>query len=133
VLLNITVDVSADLKRLRRLELAGQLKIFAVNIENHRETRKIQNKEPPVAVIGSKITTIGNSVTAPTNNKFAPLQRIIGKQHHADILHLERHIESGRDFFITDDNDFLSKREELSRELGIRILTVDEIEQHIEQ
>lgn len=131
-MIRVTVDVSADLKRLRRLEQAGNLKIHAVSIENHTNTKRIKDKEPPLAVIGSKFATIGNSVIGSSANSYSKLQQIIGKAHHADILHIERHLESGRDCFVTDDQDFLSKRDELASELNLRIVTVQEMEQLVD-
>ena len=132
-MLKVTVDVSADLRRLKRLESTGKIELFAVAIENHKNTRKIKNKQLPTALIGSKFATIGNSVIASETNKFHHLQSIVGKEHHADILHLERHLESDRDYFVTDDNDFLSKREMLFDQLGVQIVTVEELEDLVKE
>jgi len=60
---------------------------------------------------------------------YSEIRQILGKEHHADILHLERHYNSGRDYFVTDDNDFLAKRIELDEALGLKIVTVNELEE----
>ncbi|MCP5038893.1 MAG: hypothetical protein GY945_14975 [Rhodobacteraceae bacterium] len=98
-------------------------------IENHNNTSKIKQKELPIAVVGSKIATIGNADIAADDNKYSEVQNIIGRGHHADALHLEGHRKSGRDIFVTDDNDFLSKKAALFKTLGIRVATVDEIDE----
>ena len=128
-MLTITADVSADLKRLKNLEGKGLVEIHVVNIENHIHTRKIQKKEMPIAVIGSPHAKIGNAVVAGNKNLHSEIRQILGKEHHADILHLERHYNSGRDYFVTDDNDFLAKRLELDEALGLKIVTVNELEE----
>ena len=106
----------------------GKIEIFAVSIENHLGTNKITKKEIALAVIGSPHATIGNSVIASSVNKYSEIRGVIGREHHADILHLERHLNSGRDYFLTDDNDFLTKKEELFEQFGVKVVTVDELE-----
>ena len=125
--LPITVDKNADLKALKRLEVAGSVKLFAVAIEGFQDTKKLKNKEPPIAVWDSPLAGWDNAVWASDDSKYPEIEKIVGRQNHGDCLHLERHIESGRDVFVTDDNDFLSCRDQLSETFGVTILTVNEL------
>ncbi|MDW3118977.1 MAG: hypothetical protein R8G60_15265 [Roseovarius pacificus] len=90
--------------------------------------RRFRTKEPPVGVYGSKFSTWDNCVFAGENSSYPEVEKIIGKHNHGDCLHLERHIASGRDVFVTDDNDFLSKRTLLEERFEICILTIEELE-----
>lgn len=125
--ITVSVDKNADLKALRKLEASGLVELFAVDIEGFEDTKKVKKKELPIAVIDSPFGLIGRSVIAADDNKYQAIQQIVGKQNHGDCLHLERHISSGRDLFVTDDNDFLSCREELDKVLGIIVLSVTEL------
>ncbi|MEO8244515.1 MAG: hypothetical protein ABI832_19645 [bacterium] len=123
----VTVDRSANLKELRVLEAARLIEIHVVAIEGFQDTRNLPRKELPGAIINSRFAVIGRSSIVRSDTKYAEIQRIVGKQNHGDCIHLERHIASGRKFFITDDNDFLSCRGELHRLFGVTILTVAEL------
>lgn len=127
VRLTVTVDRNADLKALRKLEAKGLIELFAVAIEGFEDTNKLKNKELPIAIIGSAFALIGRSSIARNDTPYRRIQAIVGKQNHGDCIHLERHITSGRDVFVTDDNDFLSCRDCLQSEFGVRILTVFEL------
>ena len=129
--LAISVDKNADLKALRKLEVSGLVELYAVGIEGFENTKKLKNKELPVAVWGSPLTTWGNSCWAGEESKYRAIERIVGRQNHGDCLHLERHIESKRDVFVTDDNDFLSCRDQLASEFNVTILTVSELQQRL--
>ena len=130
-MIKITIDKSANLKRLRKFERAGIVEIHAVSIEGFEDSNKVKRQHMPVAVWGSKHGTFDNSVWAADDTPYERIQEVIGKHNHGDCLHLERHISSGRDIFVTDDNDFLSKRLELEREFNIVIRTTDEIEKEL--
>lgn len=95
-MLTITCDQNADLKRLRKLELAGLVELWCVSIEELKNTKRIPNerKEPPILVIGSQHSKWGNAVLAAADTSYRELEKIIGRQNHADVLHLERQIES---------------------------------------
>jgi hypothetical protein len=127
--LTVSVDKNADLKSLKRLEASGLIELFAVSIEGFEDTKKLKNQEPPIAVWDSPLGGWDKSVWASDDSKYSDIERIVGKQNHGDCLHLERHIESKRDVFVTDDNDFLSCRHQLSEEFGVTILTVGELKE----
>ncbi|MFD1157825.1 hypothetical protein [Roseovarius aestuarii] len=128
-MLTVTCDQNADLKRLRKLELAGLVELWCVSIEELKNTRRIAKgrKEPPIIVIGSPHSTWGNAMVASADTPYSELEEIIGRQNHADVLHLERHIESGRDVFATSDKDFLAHRATLESRFSIQIRTVEEL------
>lgn len=125
--LTASVDKNADLKALKKVEVSGLVELFAVAIEGFEDTGKIPNKALPIGVIGSKFGLIGSCVIAADDNKYHAIQKIVDRQNHGDCLHLQRHIESGRDVFVTDDNDFLSCRDQLAEAFGVTILTVVEL------
>ncbi len=127
----VTCDKNTNLKKLKGLERKGLIKIYAVAIEGFEDTNKITRKELPIAVIDSKFATIGNCVIAADDTPYSKIGRVIGKHNHGDCLHLERHISSGRDVFVTDDNDFLSKKAELHQYFGVNIQTVEDLEKEL--
>lgn len=129
-MLQVTCDQNADLKRLRQLEIKGLIQLYGVAIEEIKNTRRIKshNKELPIAVIDSEFSIIGSCVIASDETPYLDIESVIGKQHHADVLHLERHIESKRDIFVTNDNDFLTKRHLLEEKFGTQIMTNEELE-----
>ena len=46
-------------------------------------------------------------------------------------MHLQTHKKHNRDIFVTNDGDFITKKEELKSEFGIIIMTPQECVQHI--
>ena len=83
---------------------------------------------PPIAVWDSPHTGWDNAVYSTEDNSYETLRRIIGHDHQADVLHLEGHIRTGNEYFVTEDSDFLSKRQILNDQLGVTILTPEELE-----
>ncbi|GHA54874.1 hypothetical protein GCM10008927_20870 [Amylibacter ulvae] len=126
-MLTVSCDVNVNIKPLRKLEQENKIKIYAVAIEGIEKNKKISNKELPIAVIGSAFFKIGSAKIASVDTAYTKIQKIIGKPHHGDVLYLEGHISSGRDIFVTDDNDFLSKRDVLQDEFNIVIKTTSEL------
>ncbi|MCB6179996.1 hypothetical protein LHP98_17900 [Rhodobacter sp. Har01] len=129
--LTVSVDRNADLKALRKLEAAGLVELFGVSIEGIQDTKKLKNQEPPIAVWDSPLGGWDKSVWASDDSKYSEIERIVGRQNHGDCLHLERHIESKRDVFVTDDKHFLSCRHQLSEAFGVTILTVSELTERL--
>lgn len=127
MVLKITADVSANMKILRDLEKKGLIEIHVVNIENHKLSNKIKNKKNPVAILDSEFALLDYCVIASDSTPYESIQQIMGKQHHADILHFESHLESKHDIFITEDTDFLSKRRRLSDAFATKIMTPEEL------
>jgi predicted nucleic acid-binding protein len=127
IVLKIIADVSANMKILRNLEKNGHIEIHVVNIENHKLSNKIKNKKNPVAILDSEFALLDYCVIASDHTPYESIQQIMGKQHHADILHFESHLESKHDLFITEDTDFLSKRGRLSDAFATKIMTPEEL------
>lgn len=120
----VTADISANLKKLKVLEKKRKIKIFQVKIEN--DTKKIKNKSFPVAVCN--YTKINECVLGDDSSDFEDLKRIIGKDKIKDCIHLENHIRNKRDFFVTEDSDFLSKKIALKNKFPkLKIVTPDEL------
>lgn len=128
---SVTADRNADFKRLKQFEREGKIELHTVAIEGNEKTRGVVRKEHPIGVTDSKFALIGECAIAGNNNHYKAIQDILGMQNHGDILHLERHIESRRDVFVTDDNDFLCCRERLAERFGVLILSCDELEKAI--
>jgi hypothetical protein len=63
------------------------------------------------------------------------IQKIMSDAQIEDIDHLFGHINAGRDIFITSDEHFLDKKEQLNNEFGAVILNpedaIKEIQKHI--
>lgn len=125
--LSVTCDSSANKQILRQLERRGLIKIFDVNIETFsKKTDKIK----AVAVWDHSKWDDG-SVWGDGSSHFQSAKEIIGGHNIGDVRHLEAHLRSGNDFFITEDLDeFIrnGRREELEEKFsGLRIMTPDEL------
>ncbi|WP_323775974.1 hypothetical protein [Leisingera sp.] len=127
--LTVTCDRCANIKVLRRLELDGLIEIHAIAIEGMEDNRKVSQKHLPTAVVDSPFAKIGSAVIASDENLYFPISKAMTRDNHGDALHLEGHLRDGRDVFVTDDNDFLSRRDELEAEFGVTIKTADELAQ----
>ena len=122
----ITLDSSANLKLLKALEKQGYVEINNVMLENGRETKKVKNKILPTLVLNHSI--LGESVLGGSDNIYENIRKIIGYDHVKDAMHLEAHIRNNHDYFITEDKDFLNKREELEKKFNIKIKTPEELQ-----
>ena len=125
-MLKISCDRNANIKALGKLHLEGKIEIHGVAIEGHEDNRKLPNKTLPYTFIGSPFSRIGRCKIAPAETPKEEIEKIIGRQHHGDVIHFLDHVLSERDIFVTDDNDFLSKRDILEERFKTKILTVDE-------
>jgi len=123
--LKITRDASANVKTLKDLESKGFIKVNDVMLEGGRENRKFSRKILPGFCIGH--TRIGEGVVAGDNNPYEEIRNIIGRKNVGDALHLEAHIRSCNDYFVTEDKDFLGNREELNKRFDVKILTPEEL------
>ena len=130
-MLQVSCDPSADLALLRQLELRGLVELWIVSIEQGKYTSRVapEHKEPPIGVWGGKLAKWGESIWADDGSAYEEIQRIVGRQHHADILHLVGYIRRGGDIFATSDTDFLNHREELEQTLGVKVMTAEQISQ----
>lgn len=67
-------------------------------------------------------------IKAENDCTYDEIRKIIGVEHVKDAMQLEAHIRNGHDYFVTEDTDFLKKREELIREFDVKIVTPEELE-----
>lgn len=126
--LTLTIDANANQRILRKLEARGLVELHAINIENMQKNRRITSKDMPLAVFDSPHSTFGNSVFASNDTNYLAISKAMTRTNHGDAMQLEGHIRSGRDVFVTDDNDFLSRRAALKEEFGVEIKSTDEIQ-----
>jgi predicted nucleic acid-binding protein len=122
----ITRDSCANVKILKDLEQRGFIKVFDVMLENGRENKKFKDKIKPVFIVGTSL--LGEMVLANKDCKYDDIRSIIGKQHIKDSIHLEAHIRNKFDYFVTEDHDFLDKRQELENKFLVRIVTPQELQ-----
>lgn len=125
--ISLTVDGNANQRLLRRLERDGFVEIHAMNIESAIGNKRLNRKDMPLAVIGSPHSTIGNCVIAADNTIWADISAVMTRDNHGDAMQLEGHIRSGRDIFVTDDKDFLNRRDALKKKFGVTVKSTQEI------
>lgn len=125
--LKITRDSGADVKLLKALEKEGFVEIHDVMIENGRENKKVKNKILPVGVYGQ--TKWGECVYSDPDCTYNDIRKIIGEENINDAIQLEAHVRNRYDYFVTEDHDFLDKRQELEKTFSIKILSPIELEQ----
>lgn len=123
--LTVTRDAGANVKKLRDLERLGLIRCHDVLLENGRENKKISRKIRPI--LGYPYYVYGEGVWADENCKYNAISAIIGKEKVADAMHLEAHLRYEHDVFVSEDNDFLSKRDQLKAAFGCEIMTPDEL------
>ncbi|MBR9864878.1 MAG: hypothetical protein GYB24_15680 [Rhodobacteraceae bacterium] len=114
---SLTVDGNANQRLLRQLESQGFVEIHALNIESAIDNKKLKRKHMPLAVFDSPHSTIGNSVIAADDTIWPDISAAMTKDNHGDAMQLEGHIRSGRDIFVTDDKDFLERRDALKAKI----------------
>lgn len=125
--LTLTVDANANQRFLRQLESRGFVELHAINIENMTDNKKMKRKHMPLAVLDSPHSTIGNCVIASNETIWPEVSAAMTKGNHGDAMQLEGHIRSGRDVFVTDDRDFLSRRDRLKEQFGVTVKSTEEI------
>lgn len=125
--LTLTVDGNANQKLLRRLEANGFVELHALNIESMTSNKKMKRKDMPIAVFDSPHSTFDNCVFAANNTIYSDVSTAMTKDNHGDAMQLEGHIRSGRDIFVTDDGDFLDRRDALRERFGVKIKSTNEI------
>ena len=123
----VTRDSGANVKILRALERAGLIQVTDVLLENGRTNKKFSAKEPAIFVIGH--SHIGECVIAANHTPHSRIREIIGRdpRHVKDAMHLETHLRLGHDYIVTEDSDFLSKKDILCQEFECEIVTPDEL------
>jgi hypothetical protein len=125
--LTLTVDGNANQKLLRQLQKKGLVELHAMNIESMINNKKLKKKDMPLAVVDSPHSTIGNSVIAANDTIWPKIAAAMTKDNHGDAMQLEGHIRSGRDVFVTDDRDFLERRDKLKKQFGVTVKSTKEI------
>jgi len=125
--LTLTVDGNANQKILRRLEADGFVELHAINMESMITNKKIKSKDRPIAVFDSPHSTYGNARYAADDTVYPSVSKAMTKDNHGDAIQLEGHLHSGRDVFVTDDRDFLDRRDKLFEEFGAVIRSTEEV------
>lgn len=123
----LTVDGNANQKILRKLEGQGFVELHAINIESAIDNRKLKRKDMPLAVVDSPHSTIGNCVIAADDTIWPNISNAMTKDNNGDAMQLDGHIRSGRDIFVTDDKDFLKRRDALKQKFGVTVKSTQEI------
>jgi len=125
----ITIDSGVDLKRLKKLENLSLLKIEKVSIEN--KMKKVKKERSTVGILG--VATL--PFRLGPYDVYDQILKIIGGENYKDAMILETHINSGNDYFVTNNpKDFIYNgiREKLKVQFQeLKILTVDELEEII--
>jgi len=124
---SLTVDGNADQRLLRQLENQGFVEIHAINIESAIDNKKLTRKDMPLAVFDSPHSTFDNCVIASDDTIWPDISAAMTKDNHGDAMQLEGHIRSGRDIFVTDDKDFLNRRDALREKFGVTVKSTREI------
>lgn len=124
--MRITRDSGANVKILKKLEKEGFIEIHDVMLESGRENKKVKNKVLPVGVWNH--SRWGEAVWAGDDNTYDDLREILGKDKIEDAMQLEAHIRNKFDYFVTEDHDFLDKRDTLKEKFGVNIVTPDELQ-----
>ena len=121
----VTADSGANLKLLRALERQGLITLTAVNLENGKQNR-VSDKIGPIAVWG-KCKWGDGSVWGSDDNIYQQVLSIVGVNNYQDARHLEAHYRSGNDIFVTEDNDDILSKKDTLLELGIRVMSPEEL------
>ncbi|MFW6110266.1 MAG: hypothetical protein ACOC6Q_02475 [Patescibacteria group bacterium] len=121
----VTADISANQKTLRALEHEGLIEVTQIDIETPApKTKKIK----PTGVWGR--TKWGKCVWGSKEESkfFEQIKDIIGRDKIDDAMHLNNHIRDRRDYFVTEDHDFLRHRGQLETTFtGLKIRTPNEL------
>lgn len=125
--LKITRDSGADVKLLKILERKGWIKIFDVMLENGRDNSKVAEKMLPLGVWDHG--RWGECLWADSDNQYDAIRNVVGSQNVKDAMHLEAHLRSSNDYFVTEDkDDILNKRVELRKQFGIKVVSPEELQ-----
>ncbi len=123
----VTRDSGANVKILKNLEKDSFIFIHDVMLENGRENKKVKNKVFPVAVLNH--SRWNEAIISKNNDStYDDIRKIIGNNNIKDAMHLEAHIRNSHDYFVTEDRDFLDKRQELEKKFSIKIVTPAELD-----
>ena len=125
-ILKITRDSGANVKILKAMENEGYIKIHDVMLENGRENKKVKNKILPVGVWDH--ARWDEAVWASSDCAYDEIRKIIGMNRVEDAMQIEAYIRNKHDYFVTEDNDFINKRDELNEKFGVKIVTPKELE-----
>lgn len=132
--MKVYVDQGVDQNKLKQLAKDYDLELM----QGHRIESRIKNATQIGEPFILNISKLGGMDRLVDNN-FKEIEKIIGKDNYADIIHLySAYMENGCQYFITNNpRDFIrairkdststAKRDELEKILtGLRIVTLDE-------
>ena len=130
-ILTVIRDSGANVKILKFLERKGCIKIFDVMLENGRENKKVKDKILPAGVWDHCLWD--EAVWSDDDCLYDEICKIIGSNNVKDAMHLETHIRNSFDYFVTEDNDFLNKRDILKDKFNVLIVTPLELQKICEK
>lgn len=142
----IAKDHNPDVDKLFEMNGKEEVKIFKTDVVDTELSKKSREKSATlhedlgVARIGH--SRIGHAVIGGESDvsESDRMMEIIfpetkGEKPNAkkvrDVMHLLTHKKHNRDIFVTNDRDFITKKEELKSEFGIVVMTPQECVQHI--
>lgn len=130
-MIKVYCDTSGFRQGLKDLQNQGKIELVMFSYEN--KNRNITNSGKPSAAtigdlknftIGALPGTIGDY---KGSNRFESLKEIMGEENRVDILHLDSAFKTGCLFFLTRDRKHIvSKREEIEKILGIKVVHSDD-------
>jgi len=110
--MKILIDKDVDHKELKRFvrEKNLECEIFGLNAEQYNS--KVEQK-PGLLILGGPTKLAGRLASKETLNNFEEIKMTIGKNNLGDCLHVESCVFENYNYLITNDNDILSKRQQL--------------------
>jgi|WetSurSiteA1Bulk_404760.scaffolds.fasta_scaffold01294_9 hypothetical protein len=136
--MKVYCDTGAFLQELKSLQNKGIVELYTFKYEN--KNKRIKNSGVPSNATWDDLKNYRwNDLEGICWNDFSGSEKyeqicaVIGLKNRFDILHLDSTYKSQCDVFVTSDKDDIwSKRKKLQVLLGVRIFSVDEIEECIE-
>lgn len=128
--MKIMKDKNVDLKKLKRILKVCNLdaEIIEINIENRIKKLK---QIPALGILG--ISKFPMRLSGKDESKtFEKIKSIVGKEKLGDVLHIHEAVIQKVDYLISQDDDIISKREEINTiHPNLKILTLEEFENQI--
>ncbi len=125
--MKILIDKNVNSKELKKLCEDHNFNCEILSIENLEQQNKKVHQTKGLLILGGPSKLNGRLGDKESEDKLEFLKQIIGKENMGDILHLEASLFEEVDYFITEDNDILSKRQEIQKKFpNLKILKLEE-------
>ena len=110
--MKLLIDKNINHKELKKFIADNNLQceVFGLNAEQHN--KKVEQK-PGLLILGGPTKLPGRFASRDTSDNFEEIKKIVGKDNLGDCLHFESAMFEGYDYLITDDNDLISKSQQL--------------------